>query len=152
MATYGTIGEFNVTGTETWARYIDRLGQYFEANQITDGGRKRAILNSVVGPTTYELFCKLLAPNKPTESSFDEIKEAMEKHVIPTTSVILERSKFNTRVQKPGESLASFTADLRGQAQKVKLPATLDETLRDRFVVGLTDERINRYLLSQGVS
>ena len=150
MATYGTIGEFNVTGTETWARYIDRLGQYFEANQITDGGRKRAILNSVVGPTTYELFCKLLAPNKPTESSFDEIKEAMEKHVIPTTSVIVERSKFNTRVQKPGESLASFAADLRGQAQKAKLPATLDETLRDRFVVGLTDERINRYLLSQG--
>ena len=58
-----TIGEFNMTGTETWARYIDSLGQYSEANQITDGGRKlRAILKSVVGPTTYELFCKLLAP------------------------------------------------------------------------------------------
>ena len=150
MAKYGTIGEFNVTGTETWARYINRLGQYFEANQFTDGGRKQAILNSDVGPTTYELFCKLLAPNKPTESSFEEIKESMEKHVIPNTSVIVERSKFNTRVQKSGESLASFAADLRGQAQKAKLPATLDETLRDRFVVGLTDERINRYLLSQG--
>ena len=150
MAKYGTIGEFNVTGTETWARYINSLGQYFEANQFTDGGRKQAILNSDVGPTTYELFCKLLAPNKPTESSFEEIKESMEKHVIPNTSVIVERSKFNTRVQKSGESLASFAADLRGQAQKAKLPATLDETLRDRFVVGLTDERINRYLLSQG--
>ena len=139
-----------MTGTETWARYIDRLGQYFEANQITDGGRKRAISNSVVGPTTYELFCKLLAPNKPTGSSFEEITEAMEKHVIPTTSVIVERSKFNTHEQKSGESIESFAADLRGQAQKAKLPATLDETLRDRFVVGLTDARINRYLLSQG--
>ena len=76
MATYGTIGEFIVTGTETWARYIDSLGQYFEANQITDGGRKRAILNSVVGPTTYELLCKLLAQNKPTKSSFgDQISD-----------------------------------------------------------------------------
>lgn len=150
MATYGTIGEFNVTGTETWGRYIDRLGQYFEANEITEDGRKRAILNSVVGPATYELFCKILAPNKPTESSFEEITDAMEKHVIPTTSIIVERSKFNTRVQKPGESISTFAADLRGQAQKAKLPATLDETLRDRFVVGLTDERINRHLLSQG--
>ena len=118
MATYGTIGEFNATGTESWPRYVDRLGQYFEANEITDDGRKRAILNSVVGPSTYDLFCKLLAPNKPTESSFQEISEAMEKHVIPTVSVIGERSKFNTRYQKPGESLAELAADLREQAQK----------------------------------
>jgi len=150
MATYGTVGEFNAaSGTETWSRYVERLSQYFEANEINDE-RKRAILNSVVGPSTYELFSKLLAPQKPTEATFKEICDAMETHSVPSLSVIVERSKFNTRVQKTGESLAVFAADLRGQAQKAQFPATLDGTLRDRFVVGVRDERISRYLLSQG--
>ena len=38
MATFGTVGAFN-EGVDTWERYVDRLSQYFEANEITEDAR-----------------------------------------------------------------------------------------------------------------
>ena len=113
MATFGFIGEFDPSKGEIWERYIDRLSQYFEANAITDNDRKRAILNSVVGPTTYGTFCKILFPKKPTDCSFQEISDAMKTHSVPVTSVIVERCKFFNRVRQRGESVSVFAAELK---------------------------------------
>ncbi len=66
MATFGNVGEF-VQGQEPWDLYIERLEQYFEANEITSQDRQRAILIAVVGPSAFQLISKLLAPKKPKE-------------------------------------------------------------------------------------
>ena len=67
MATYGRIGEYNAR-SEKWENYLDRLEEYFIANDIQNDQRKRAILNSTVGPETFKLICDLLAPTKPKDS------------------------------------------------------------------------------------
>ena len=149
MATFGFIGEFS-EGKETWSMYIDRLEQYFEANELTDPDRKRAILNSVVGAETYQLITRLLAPRKPKDATFEEITTAVQNHCCPTTSVIVERFKFNSRFRRPGESVANYVAELRGLAQKCDFGTSLQEMLRDRIVCGVNDDRIQKNLLAQG--
>ena len=43
MATYGKIGEFTES-EETWTHYVERLEQYFLANDVEDVAKRRAIL------------------------------------------------------------------------------------------------------------
>ena len=54
-ALLGRIGEFDFK-VENWKQYIERLGHFFDANGITDEGKQRSVLLSVVGPDTYKLL------------------------------------------------------------------------------------------------
>lgn len=149
MATFGSIGEFSIH-KESWENYVDRLGQYFEANEITDAGRQRAILNSVVGPATYQLITRLLAPVKPKDASFDDISAAMQSHACPKPSAIVERTKFYNRYRRDGETVADFMAELRGIAQRCDFKDKLSEHLRDRLVSGIRNDRVQHILLGFG--
>jgi len=70
MAVHGSIGEFSV-GSETWVSYIERLQQYFVANNIKGEDRERAVLLSVCGASTYQLIRSVVSPEKPTEKIFE---------------------------------------------------------------------------------
>lgn len=147
MPNFGNIGEFSEK-KETWEMYVDRLDEYFAANAIADADRKRAILNSIVGPDTYTLMSSLLAPKKPKEATYQELTELLKKHFIPVKSTIVSRYKFNTRSRKPGESVQDFIAAIRTLAKDCKFGTTLNEMLRDRIVCGINDPRIQKNLLA----
>ena len=55
MAVYGTLVVFNPR-KEDWTEYAERLSFYFAANGITNDTKKRAILLSCVGLTTFRLM------------------------------------------------------------------------------------------------
>ena len=59
MATHGCLSEY--TSAEDWASYVERMDQYFLANDVTEAAKKRAILLSVVGDKTYKLIRDLTA-------------------------------------------------------------------------------------------
>ena len=61
-----------------------------------------------------------------------------------------ERYRFGCRRQREQESIADYVADLRRLAMccDFKL-AALDETLRDRFICGLSEEYIRSKLLTE---
>ena len=64
MAT-GIVGQmepFNCEQGEGWSTYVERLEQYFAANDITTGAKKVAVLLTVVGPEAYGLIRDLLTP------------------------------------------------------------------------------------------
>ena len=107
MATYGNVGEFRES-VESWTQYVERLDQYFEANEVTDGKKKRAILLSVCGSKTYKLIRDLLQPKKPGETEVKEIYGALEHHFSPQPSVIVERFKFHSKSRQEGENVAEF--------------------------------------------
>ena len=75
MATsFGRVEAFNEEN-ETWERYTERLGHYFEASGIGDENagdkaKRQAIFLSVCGSKIYKLMCDLLAPAKPEEKSY----------------------------------------------------------------------------------
>ena len=58
MATYGNVGEFKGS-EESWTQYVERLEQYFTANEIKGAKKQRAILLSVCGSKIYGLIRNL---------------------------------------------------------------------------------------------
>ncbi|XP_033637865.1 uncharacterized protein K02A2.6-like [Asterias rubens] len=150
MNTFGNIGEFqDEKDSEAWPLYVERLKQFFEANDVEDAGKQRAILLSVCGADTYKLISSLVAPEKPGEKTFDELISIAKDHFNPLPSVIVQRYKFNTRIQQQGETTAEFVAELRRLARHCEYGSTLEDMLRDRLVCGLKDERVQRRLLSE---
>ena len=106
MATYGKIGEFTES-EESWTHYIERLEQYFRANEVDEVGKKRAILLSVCGSKTYALARDLLQPVRPAEATFKTIVDTLHKYFSPRPSEIVERFKFHSRNRKDGEGVGT---------------------------------------------
>ena len=146
-ASLGHIGSFNST-VEDWTGYTERIGHYFLANGITDATKKRSILLTACGPTTYQLIKDLLSPVNPTEKSFDELVELVKEHQDHAPSIILQRYNFFTREQHSTESIGDFVAQLRKLAHHCNFGDTLDDMLRDRLVCGCRDQRLQFKLRS----
>ena len=111
MANHGKLEEYDPQ--EEWSQYIERLEFYFEANGVDNADQQRAILLSVCGSKTYKLIRNLTMPEKPSDKTFKELVELVQHHENPKPSAIVQRFRFNTRFRKPGESIASYVAELR---------------------------------------
>ena len=64
-------------------------------------------------------------------------------------SEIVERYKFNTLTRGPQQSVASYIAALRAQAERCNYRGRLKEMLRDRLVCGVNNNVIQKRLLSE---
>ena len=91
----GKVDEFDCT-KEDWTQYVERLDHFFVANDITDEGKKRAVLLSVVGSSTYALLRNLVQPAKPGEKTYAELVSTLKDHYNPTPSETVQRSRFNS--------------------------------------------------------
>ena len=144
---FGQVNPFD-REKEEWPQYVERLDYFFVANGITEAVKKRAILLTVVGPATYKLLRNLVAPAKPDEKTYKELVEVVKEHHNPKPAEIVQRFKFNSRVQQPGESVSTFVSQLRSLAEFCNF-SSLDNMLRDRQVCGVNDSQIQRRLLSE---
>ena len=147
-AVLGKIEEFD-RRKEDWDLYIERLEHFFVANAITEPERKRAVFLSVIGASTYKTLRSLLSPNKPGEQDYRELVQKLSEHYNPQPSEIVERTKFHSRFRKPGESAASFVAQLRSLSEHCNFGDNLEVMIRDRLVCGINDDTIQKRLLSE---
>ena len=106
MTTFGKLDEYNET--EDWRHYIERVNHLFEANEITDSDKKRSIFLVCVGAKTYKLVRSLVATEDPKDKSYEYLAKLLQDHFMPKPSAIVQRFKFNTRSQQPGETIAMF--------------------------------------------
>lgn len=90
-----------------------------------------------------------MSPAKPGEKSYDQLVKALTGHFNPTPSETVQRSHFNTRIRKTGESVATFVAELRSLAEHCNFGASLDDMLHDRIVCGINDRKTRQKLLSE---
>ena len=148
MATHGTIGAFE-PNTETWVTYTERLEQYFIANDVDAAEKKRAILLSVCGATTYQLIRNLVAPGKPTSKTFDELVKLVKDHHQPAPSVTVQRYEFNKRIRNDGESFADYVAHPRQLSEHCDFGDSLNDMLRDRILCGCNDKHLRHQLLAK---
>ena len=143
----GSIDPYNES-EEDFDSYVSRIKMYFVANDISDEKRVPAFF-TLAGPKVFKLARDLLSPSKPEEGTFDRVLEVLRKHYKPKPVLIYERYKFYSRVQKSGESVNDFVAALKSLAHTCEFGATLTEMLRDRFVMGLANEKIQQVLLAE---
>ncbi len=135
---FGKIEEFDEE--KEWAQYVERLGNFFSANNVTEVDRKRAIFLTVISPAAYKLLSSLISPAKPTEKTFAKLV-VMKQHHNP------KPFKFNSRFQQQRESIAKFVSELRSLAEFCDFGETLEVMLHDRIVCGVSESSVQRRLL-----
>ena len=147
---HGSVGPFD-SSSEDWSSYAERLQQYFKANDVADEDKKRAILLSNSGPQTYQLVKNPLAPAKPTKNTFTDIVAVLKEHWQPKPSEIVQQYNLCSRLQKEGQSIADYVADLlyRLLEHCGFKENTFDDMLCDRLVCGVKDTCIQKKLLTE---
>lgn len=88
-------------------------------------------------------------PQAPCEVAFTNIIDKMMKHFQPTPSEIVQHCKFNSRIRRPHESVATYIAQLKQLSEHCNFGSTLDQMLRDRLVCGIAYEKWQQHLLSE---
>ena len=131
------------TGSNTWSASNISSWQI-----LLTAEKKRAVFLSVLRPATYKTLQNLLSPDKPGNRSYADLVDTLSKHYKPASSEIVERFRFNSRIRKPGESVAAFVAELRALAEFCNFGDALEAMLRDRIVCGINEDSIQRRLLS----
>ncbi|XP_064645931.1 uncharacterized protein K02A2.6-like [Lineus longissimus] len=149
----GAVGAFNHS-KETFDAYAERLDMFFLANNIIElpgktenqiaaraavVQRKKAIFLSEVGPEFYAVLRNLVAPGKPSDMEPAEIFNQLRAHYNPPPLEISEK-------QKSGESVNDYVLALRKLSIYCYFGNYLNRALRDKFVCGLQDTRIQKLL------
>ena len=147
MPNIGKITEF-VEGKETFENYVERMEQFFDANDIKDE-KKVVVLLSVVGASTYGVIRNLSQPTLPKDKTYNDLVGLLKKHYNPKPLVISEQFKFNRRNQKEGEKVADYVVEWKRLSVNCDFKNFLDDALRDRFVCGLESEAIQKKLLAE---
>ena len=65
---------------------------------------------------------------------------------MPKRNVIHERACFHKRAQKPGERVEAFVRSLYELAQYCEFRQTKEEKIRDRIVIGISDNDVSQKL------
>ncbi|KAJ1154859.1 hypothetical protein NDU88_007602 [Pleurodeles waltl] len=66
----------------------------------------------------------------------------LDLHYLPKISTILERYYFGRRLQVEGETVENYLTDLRRWASSCKFGSTLDERIRDQFMLGCKMDKV----------
>lgn len=143
---FGQINEFDPT-LESWKSYTERLQHYFTAND-TPAAKKKSILITVMGPSTFALAKSLCQPDDISTKSYDQLVKILEDHYCPAPSEIVQRYKFHSRTRKSTESVATYIAELRALGEHCKFH-DLNMMIRDKLVCGINDFNIQRRLLQE---
>ena len=87
----------------------------------------------------------------PAEShkSIAVLKRKLAEICDPRGNVIMERHKFNTRVQKEGEPFQSFVADLKILANTCEYGTLKADLIRDKIVCGVASSHVRKQLLKE---
>ena len=77
------------------------------------------------------------------KATYEEVKIAINKYFEVRRNVIVERVKFNKRVDQTGESINSFIQDLYRIADGCEYGTLKNELIHDRIIVGVLDDALN---------
>jgi hypothetical protein len=147
MPTHGRVSEYN--SGEDFHSYVEQLGFYFSANDVTDNNKKKAIFLSCCGKETYCVARNVVQPETLVNTEYTDIIKALTEYYCPKPSSTIQRSKFNVAVRKPGQSVSAFIAELKQISEHCNFGDQLKQNLADRILVGVNHSRIQTALLDE---
>ncbi|XP_049276050.1 uncharacterized protein K02A2.6-like [Rhipicephalus sanguineus] len=135
--------------TDKWQAYLVKIDACFEANEVTDDAKKRALLVAALGSRTVEILCGRIAPRKPSSLSYEEVVSTLNEYYDPSPNEISESFKFFHRNQQEGESVQAFIVEIRKLAHNCNFSSMLERMLRDRIVCGVRSKNLQKQLLAK---
>ena len=111
--------------------------------------RKTALLLHCLGPEGQDVFDHLPALTDEQSVDLNDYEICIRKldiHYLPKVSTILERFHFHKRYQIEGETIEDYITALRKLASSCKFASTIEERIRDQFMVGCNLEKVRNEL------
>ena len=140
----GVLEQFD-PATHDWNIYYDRLENYFAANEIAED-RQVSVFLALLGQKAYSTLVDLCLPEKPSTLRLAQLKEVMDRHFGPKINLLAARTMFRSTVQHEGQSVSEFLGALRHLAISCTFESQLEENLRDQFITGIRDKKIQARL------
>lgn len=136
----------------SFADWVERLGFLFNMNKIPDD-EKRDHFVTLSGPVIFKEL-KLLYPNtKLAEVPYEEMISKLKARLDKTESDLVQRLKFNVRVQQPDESVEDFVLSVKLQTEFCNYNCNAETfkqmAIRDRIVAGIRDKALQQRLLNE---
>lgn len=106
----------------------------------------------MVGEDALELYNTFTWEEDGDQNKMKKIMEKFEAYCNPKKNTTWERHVFNTRAQKPDETIDEYVTDLRSKAITCEFGDLMDSLIRDRIVCGIKDDATRKQLLKEGAS
>ncbi|XP_031347132.1 uncharacterized protein K02A2.6-like isoform X2 [Photinus pyralis] len=121
MSLIGTIEPIDLEKTEIES-YLERMDHLFKCNQV-EGNHEVDLFVTLVGSEAYRVMKNAVKPNKVASQSYEELKAILKQRMAPVKSVTFESHLFYKISQ--------------------------DRALRDKFISGMSNKKIQNRLLSE---
>uniref|UniRef100_A0A1B0GPV0 Paraneoplastic antigen Ma-like C-terminal domain-containing protein n=1 Tax=Phlebotomus papatasi TaxID=29031 RepID=A0A1B0GPV0_PHLPP len=109
----GSIEKFIPETDQDFEDYLERMGHFFELNNITEDKRKKSAFITLAGPICLKKLKAAIQPALISSKTYKEITEVLKNMFAPKRSVMAERFKFYDRRQKEDENISEFVAELK---------------------------------------
>ncbi|GFS26225.1 Pol polyprotein [Elysia marginata] len=134
---------------EEWPEWATEFKRFRTAGKLhlEDGAIQRDTLIYCMGPESEKIFTTLSFDGEGEEDTdFDCLMEKLTNYFIPKRNIIYEISKFQERKQKDAETIEEFYRSLKDLVRHCNYKDEEDSIIRDRFVVGLIDQKLKEKL------
>ncbi|XP_042148639.1 uncharacterized protein K02A2.6-like [Ixodes scapularis] len=138
---------------DVWDDWLQSYEWYATAIQLQKKPPEVQVANfmTVIGPDAQNVF-RTLPLSEDDKKNLDIVKQRFKEHSHPKVNPTYERYRFNQMKQKEGETFNEFLTAARLQAKKCKFGELTDELLRDRIIVGITNDAVNLCKASEQAS
>lgn len=128
-----------------WPAWIQRFGRYRRAVKLDLDDQERQVdaLLYAMGEQSENVFESLTFHGE-EEKDYKIVVQRLTEHFIPKRNVIYERSRFHLAAQN-NRSVEEFERELHELAKYCDFKDKEDQ-IRDRFVLGLTDQQVQSKL------
>ncbi|KAL1377748.1 hypothetical protein pipiens_016048 [Culex pipiens pipiens] len=128
--------------------YLERAENFFELNCITDDEFKRKLIVHFIGLPALKKLQQLLYPKTHKQSTYKEVTDKLKSYFSPQKNRIAQSVEFFKRSQHEYEKVADFAVELQALSKHCVFEQFLDAALRDKFIAGLRNAKIQAELMN----
>ncbi|XP_030850078.1 uncharacterized protein LOC115927898 [Strongylocentrotus purpuratus] len=144
----GQIGEY-FPKREEYGNYVRRFQIWKKANKIPEGDEVIVFL-AIVKPESFETVSNHFCPDDPSTKTFKELNEVLDTYYGSSKNQIALRLAFRQCRQGAKDSITEYILELKKLARHCGYGEHLDTNLRDTFVAGLRNNKVQAKLLAKG--
>ena len=132
-----------------WEDFLENMNLYFEASNITDQKRKKALLLYIGGEDLRKIFstCAIATENNLV---YDNAVNSLNNYFKTRINISAERHKFRQISQQPGENIKQFCTKLAEAAKSCKFNEySVEDAIIDSVIEKTHSTRLRRKLLME---
>ena len=135
--------------SQNWKRFKQKWSNYELATGVAkkDDAIRVATILTVIGDEALDVYNTFTWDDDEDKVKIDKVLEQFEKFCEPRKNIIYERYLFFSRGQESGESIDKYATVLRNMADNCEFRDLKDSLIRDRIVLGVTDNHVRERLL-----